>query len=584
MKLFWVRVPPPLENAVAACRRHFVVAASFSALINILYLAPTIYMMQVYDRVVPTGGVFTLIWITGIVALAIGTLAALDAIRLRLMTRASLRLNRILASDILDRLMARTKVDQGDTSTKQAMREFDVLRQALGGQASIALFDVPWTPLYVLVAFIIHPLLGLLVVAAGLILVSLAIANQRSTSAASKRALVASASSYAAQEAAMTKSEVIRALGMRKAFVIRQIDDRSEGLAANAEAQFVGSRYTALVKFFRMFLQSLALGVGAWLAVRGQISVGAIIAASVLLSRALQPVEQLVNVWPSVVQARHALTNLNRLFLDSAPSSEKYTLLPEPTGYLELDRVMVRSPDGSGLLLKGISTWVSPGEILGVVGPSGAGKTTLARVVARALVPDAGDVRIDEASFSDWDPEELARHIGYLPQDSSLMPGTIGENISRFAAATTTAAKHDEIDRETVRAAQMAGVHEMILHMPNGYNAVIGEGGRGLSAGQAQRIALARALYGDPKLLVLDEPNSALDAEGEEAFCRAIAAAKLRGAAIVIVAHRSSILKNADRLLVLNDGAVAHQGERDEVMEALNARVAAPNVVNMKGR
>ena len=240
MKLFWVRVPPPLENAVAACRRHFVVAASFSALINILYLAPTIYMMQVYDRVVPTGGVFTLIWITGIVALAIGTLAALDAIRLRLMTRASLRLNRILASDILDRLMARTKVDQGDTSTKQAMREFDVLRQALGGQASIALFDVPWTPLYVLVAFIIHPLLGLLVVAAGLILVSLAIANQRSTSAASKRALVASASSYAAQEAAMTKSEVIRALGMRKAFVIRQIDDRSEGLAANAEAQFVG--------------------------------------------------------------------------------------------------------------------------------------------------------------------------------------------------------------------------------------------------------------------------------------------------------------------------------------------------------
>jgi ATP-binding cassette subfamily C protein len=558
-----------------------MVAAGFSALINILYLAPTIYMMQVYDRVVPTNGIFTLLWITMIVALAIGTLAALDAVRSRLMARASLRLNRLLAGEILDRLMARPKIDTGDASTAQAMREFDALRQALGGPAAIALFDVPWTPLYVLVAFVIHPILGLLVIAAGFILVGLALANERSTKAAASRALGASASSYSAQEAAMAKSEVVRALGMRRAFVARQIAGRSEGLAANAEVQFVSGRYTALVKFFRMFLQSLALGVGAWLAVEGQISVGAIIAASVLLSRALQPVEQLVNVWSSVTQARHALASLSILFENTDSSRGKYTLLPDPEGYIELDRVMVRGPEGT-MLLKGISTGLSPGEVLGVIGPSGAGKTTLARVVSGALAPDAGDVRIDEASFYDWDPELLARHIGYVPQDSSLLPGTIGENISRFAVAA--GGDPDQVDRDIVRAAQMGGVHEMILHLTGGYSAQIGEMGRGLSAGQAQRVALARALYGDPKLLVLDEPNSALDAEGEEAFCRAISAAKMRGAAIMIIAHRAAILKDADRLLVLQDGAVAHQGPRDTVMAELNARIASPNVVNMKGR
>jgi PrtD family type I secretion system ABC transporter len=582
LRLFWLPVPQPLEEAFKACRPHFGAAALFSAFVNILFLAPTIYMMQVYDRVVPTQGVLTLVWLTIVVALAIGALSALDAMRNRIMMRAGLRFNRYLAGEILDRLMVRRRVGPNDPSTAQAMREFDAFRQAVAGPAAMALFDVPWTPLYLIVAFMIHPVLAGLILTGGAVLIALATVNARHSRRSTAQGLKSTAAAYAAQDATLARSEVVRALGMRRALVKRQLDDRKEGLAAGAESQTTTIEYTALVKFVRMVLQSLSLGVAAWLAVKGEISVGAIIAGSVLLSRALQPIEQLVGVWPTIAQARHAIDTLNSLFESTDSLVRKPLSLPAPVGYLELANISVRHPEGTGFLLRGATLRLMPGEVLGLIGPSGAGKTTLARVAAGALQPDGGDVRIDEANFNDWDPEQLARHIGYLPQDSALLPGTIAENISRFATSADPAS--DDVDEKVVRAAVEAGVHELILHLPGGYNARIGDGGGGLSGGQAQRIALARALYGEPKVLILDEPSSALDADGENALRAAIEGAKKRGAATLIVAHRASILRDVDRLAVLNAGVIEHQGPRQEVLNELQGSRGDPNVVNMRGR
>ncbi|MFK0298799.1 type I secretion system permease/ATPase [Brevundimonas sp. NPDC090276] len=582
MKIVLGDIPKPFDNALKACRSYFWLAAFFSALVNILYLAPTIYMMQVYDRVVPTSGVLTLLWLTVLVCIALATLAALDAMRSRIMTRAALRLDGLLAGEILDRLMIRKRLMPGEPSTAQAMRDFDSLRTALAGPAAIALMDVPWTPIYLLVAFMIHPLLGGLIIAGGCVLTGLALANANSTRKGAQESHRATANAHAAHDAAVGMSEVVRALGMRRAMVSRQLETRTQALEGGVDAQLTGSRYNALVKFTRMALQSLALGAAAWLAVSGQISVGAIIAGSVLLSRALQPIEQTVGVWPTIVQARQAVGVLKTLLTNTEPLVRDTLILPPPEGYVELANVSVRNPEGTTYLLHSVSLWLVPGDILGVIGPSGAGKSTLSRVVAGALSPDGGHVRIDEASYADWDPEALARHIGYLPQDSGLMAGTIGENISRFAADLD--ADQETIDRQVVAAAEKAGAHQMILHLPGGYNAMLGPGGKGLSGGQAQRIALARALYGDPRILILDEPSAALDAEGELALRNAMDAAKARGAAILIVAHRSSVLRNVDRLAVLNSGTIERQGPQAEVRAALAAVGAGDNVVNMKPR
>ena len=581
MRLFWMNVPKPLEAAVGACRSHFVLAAGLSALVNILYLAPTIYMMQVYDRVVPTGGVQTLFWITVIVGLAIATLTALDGVRTRVLMRAGLRLNRLLSAQILDRLMARTRSVPGAPSTAQAMQEFDGLRQALGGPAVTALFDAPWTPLYFAVAFLIHPVLGILVLVAGGILVAIAVTNERSNRAGGQAAAHANGAAYRAQEAATRNAELIRALGMRQAVVARLGFHRHNGLTESSKLQFSGARYNVAVKFVRMFMQSVALGAGALLAVKGEISVGAIIAASVLLSRALQPLEQIVAQWPTLTNSRRALATLDQLFAETDAATASQILLPDPKGRLELVSVAVRDPRGDAFILKNIALSLAPGEILGVIGPSGAGKSTLARVAAGALLPDLGDVRIDDAKVTDWDSERLARHIGYVPQNCGLMPGSVRENISRFAYAH--AKDQETIDADVVEAAVMAGVHELILRLASGYDTEIGDGGHQLSGGEAQRVCLARALYRRPSLLILDEPNAALDADGEAALERAIEAARARGAAIMLVAHRGSLLAKADTLLILSEGSVVRHGPAGEVMTLLRS-AARPNVVPIHER
>ena len=547
----------------------------FSALVNLLYLAPTLYMLQVYDRVVPTGGLTTLGLITAVAVFALACLAILDWLRGRLLLRAGLRLDRMLSSRILARVVDIQARSVGQAPGSQALREFDNVRTAVSGPGALALFDAPWTPLYLGCCFLLHPAIGLLTLVGGLILFTLAWRNERDSRPRLAKAIQSNAAAYAAQESVAGQAEVVRALGMRGSSIARQIDQRRGAVAQQADAQLTGGKYSGAIKFVRLVLQSAALGLAAYLVVKGEMSAGSIIAASVLLSRAVAPVELLVGAWPGLVQARSSWNTLVELFAKTAAQDRSRTALPPPAGRLRLEGVTVRLPDTETAQLRHAVLGLEPGQTLGVIGASGSGKTTLARVIAGALVPTAGDVRLDGAEYGARDGDELARFIGYMPQSPSLFAGSIKDNISRFSSATGLEAA--EVDRTAVAAAIAAGAHEMILRLPHGYDTALGPYGAGVSAGQAQRIALARALYGDPCLLVLDEPNSNLDQEGETALMAAILGAATRGAAVVVVAHRAGVLARVDRLLVMRDGAVQLEGPREEVLARL--REAPPAMV-----
>lgn len=581
MRLFGVQVPSALDGAVRACRDHFRLAAMLSAIVNILYLAPTIYMMQIYDRVIPTGGVITLLWLTVVVAFALATLALLDALRVRVMLRASLRLDNRLATAILDHAMARPATLRADARPEQAMREFDALRLAVAGTPAIALFDIPWTPIYILVAFLVHPAIGGLAIVASILLLAITFANERANRAAGAVALQAMSVAYVAQERIAQRSETVRALGMRRAVIARLLAERDRALRLSTTQQFANGKYTSLAKFVRLLLQSIALGLGAWLAVMQQISIGSVIAASVLISRALQPIEALVGSWAAIGQARQAIASLGSILPDGLAASHATAPfdLPAPRGILSVKDVAVDAPDASSRpLLDNISFDVRAGEFVGIIGPSGAGKSLLARVLAGAVLPDRGIVRIDGADCLDWDAEKLALHIGYLPQDPGLLPGTIAENISRFAVARGEAP--GIVTQAVLAATQCAGIHELILALPGGYDRRIGWGAEELSAGQRQRIALARAVYGDPALLILDEPNSALDADGEAALLHAIATVRARQGTVLMVTHRAPLLATASRLLLLVNGSISMFGAYKQVIEALQRPVSKPVLAN----
>jgi ATP-binding cassette subfamily C protein len=559
MKIAGIELPKDMAEAAQACRPHFVAGAIFSLFINLLFLAPAIYMLQVYDRVVATGGKMTLLFITIALAIGLMALAALDAIRNRLLVRASMRLDALLAPKILKRMMARNS-----SAAVQAMRDFDTIRQAIGSPVAGALFDVPWFPLFLLVAFLLHFWIGVLATIASIVLFFVAWRNQRATAETMQVATQAMASSQAAAQTVALNNDTVRALGMVGSMVHRQLEQRAFGLTRLADAQFTGGRYSATSRFLRLFVQSAALGLGALLAIAGYISSGAIVAASILLSRALQPVEAVISGWPTLTSAHAALRRLADV-MAGVPAERIYTRLPEPAGRVEIDQVGLRGPDGRPILF-GVSFDVSPGEMLGIIGPSGAGKTTLAKILAGAIPAEAGTVRLDGAQYADWEPDALARHIGYLPQEPSLFEGTIKQNISRFCDGSDG----EDVDALAVAAAKSAGVHDLILKLPKGYDTPLGPLGNGLSSGQAQRVALARALYGNPVLLIFDEPNAFLDSDGEAALLRSLAGALNRGAAVVMIAHRRSILAGAKRLLVLEGGRPKLLGPSQEVAARLS--------------
>jgi ATP-binding cassette subfamily C protein len=561
MRLLGIELPKALADALRQCRQHFVAAAVFSLLINVLYLAPTLYMLQVYDRVVPTGGTTTLLFVTLALALALLSLSGLDMVRGRLLVRASERLDALLAPRILEQMMTT------DTAgTVQAMRDFDAIRSAMATPVIAAMFDAPWTPVFLLAAFLLHFWIGLMAVVSAIVLVMFAWSNQRATQARMEVATTAIASAQNAQQAAAMHGATIRGLGMAKAMVARQLDRRRIAMTNMVDAQLVGGRLAATSKFFRMFVQSAALGLGALLAIAGDISAGAIIASSILLSRALQPIESMIAGWSSLATARAAVHRLSDV-LGNLDEQRVHTALPEPKGRIEVDGVGVRGADGRPILM-GVSFRAHPGKILGIIGPNGSGKSTLGRVLVGALTPTIGTVRIDGAQFSDWDRDDLGRHLGYMPQEPSLFEGTIKENIARFARPLTV----DDVrtvDEAVIQAATEAGVHQLILQLPDGYETRLGLLGAGLSLGQAQRIALARALYGSPAVLVLDEPNAFLDTVGEAALVAAVTSARKRGATVVVIAHRRSMVDIADDLLVIEEGRPKLMGPSASVVQRL---------------
>ncbi len=564
MRLAGIELPRLVKDALADCRQHFVAAAAFSLLINLLYLAPTIYMLQVYDRVVPTGGKTTLLFITVALALALLTLSMLDMVRNRLLVRASQRIDALIAPRLLRQMMA---ADSG--AAAQAMRDFDTVRTAMASPAVAAIFDVPWTPVFLAVAFMLHFWIGIMAIVSAALLISLAWANQNATQRKMEIATSAMAAAHNSQQATAVHGTTVKGLGMTGAMVDRQLGHRRVALANMLSAQFAGSRLTASSRFFRLFVQSAALGLGAILALAGDISAGAIIASSVLLSRALQPIESIIGAWSSLASARAAMRRLSQA-LETVDEQRIYTILPEPEGVLEVEDVSLRGRDGRPILL-GVSLRAEPGKILGIIGPSGSGKTTLGKIMIGAMQPTVGTIRIDGARITDWDQDELGSHFGYMPQEPSLFEGTLKENISRFERVRSDG-HAKEIDEAVIKAAKEAGVHELILQLPKGYDSPLGLMGAGLSAGQAQRVALARALYGEPRVLMLDEPNAFLDQAGEAALVMAMAKARARGATVIIIAHRRGILSAADHLLVLDSGRPRMLGAAEEVA----ARLAGP--------
>jgi ATP-binding cassette subfamily C protein len=549
----------------------------FSATLNLLFLAPSLYMLQVYDRVLTSGGLLTLVYLSAVLLASLASLAFLDGVRMRLLTTMAKRFDRLLAPHVLMAALQR----EGRQAAGQAhvLREFDTLRGAVSGQPAIAAVDAPWTPLYIAVCYLIHPWIGMLALGGGVALVIIAFVNQQSIRRAMRANDQATGAMYSMQLADSAQGETARALGMQGALVHRQLEARETLSEAMSKAGGANALYSATTRFTRLALQSASLGLGAYLALQQEISAGGIIAASILTARAYAPIELIVGAWRQFEQGSQAYRVLKEV-LKTQNAPREFTTLPEPSGALSVEGVSMRSPAGDRLLLSGASFRVDAGEIVGVVGPSGAGKTTLMRVIAGAVTPDQGAVRLDGAKLTDWAPDSLGPCIGYLPQDVGLFAGTVSENISRFDGRLG----YDpaDVDRAVIDAAKAAGVHEMILSMPRGYDTEIAAGGRGVSAGQAQRVALARALYGDPILIVLDEPNAHLDADGEIALINALKAARERGATCIVVAHRAGFMNIADKLMVVQDGRIEAFGPRDQIAAKL-APAGRPVMVTSAG-
>lgn len=554
----------PLARALRRCRSYLGAVAAFSAALNVLSLTPTIYMMQVYDRVLGSGSVATLIALSLICAAGIATQMALDWLRARILVRMTARFDRELAGEMMWSLLSQPGLARVERA--EGMRRFDVLRQGLGGYGVTALFDLPWVPVFLIVSFIIHPAIGALSVAGGLLLLAVAWLNERATHPRQTAAAEAAAIAYGNQGHIASYADEIRAMGMRDQMVVRHLRERAGMTETQLGASLTASGFSSLTKFLRMLLQSGALALGGFLAVRGAISPGAVFAAGLLFARSVAPIESVVASWKSLGETWDAYRKINLLLLEETPKER--TRLPDPIGKIAVENITVLTPQNDRIALSGVSFTIDAGEQIGLVGLSGAGKSTLLRVLAGALYPRSGAIRFDGAAYADWDPNQIARAIGYLPQEFVLFPGTVKENISRFDAELRPS---DLIDEDVVAAARDVGVHDMILRLPQGYDTRIGHGGVGLSAGQTQRIALARAVYGRPKILILDEPNAHLDKDAEFQFIELLSEMRRRGTTVIIAAHNPDVLATIDRLVVIENGRVARIGTINQTGQRMPA-------------
>ena len=544
-------------SALRDCRTAFIGVGIASALVNILYLTGSFFMLEVYDRVLPSRSIPSLIALCLLALLLYGFQGVFELIRGRMLVRIAGALDESLSGRIYRALIkAPLKLKmQGDGL--QGLRDFDQVRSFLSGTGPSALFDLPWLPFYVSICFLFHPVIGMVAVAGGMILTLLTYLTNRGTQMPAKKAAEAGGYRNAFAQASQRNAEVVQAMGMSGRMTERWERRNAEYRDENRRTSDIGNGYGAMSKVFRMALQSGVLAAGAVLVMKGQASPGIIIAGSILTARALAPVELAIGNWRGLVSARQSWQRLKEL-LKALPETETHLALSGPQERLSVEALASGPPAAQRLVVADVTFTMRAGSALGVIGPSASGKSSLARAIIGVWPAYRGSVRLDGAALDQWDSDALGKHVGYLPQDVELFAGTVAQNIARFAPNATSEA--------IVAAAKAARVNDLILRLPNGYDTEIGEGGMALSAGQRQRVALARALYCDPFLVVLDEPNSNLDAEGEQALSEAIMNLRTRGGIVVVIAHRPSALASVDFVLMMQEGRMQAFGPKEEVL------------------
>ena len=554
-------------QVLAGCRTYYLYALLFSVGINLLFLAPTLYMMQVYDRVLNTGNMATLLMLSLILLAALVCQGVLEVLRAQLLVRASVRIERVFWTRVMKILLDRC-AQAGNAGRSEAIRDLDTFRQFVTGTGFLSVLDVPWLPFYLLIIWMIHPLLLLASVGIALVLIVTALANEHMLRRPLAQAAYWSARNYEGTEAVLRNTEAILAMGMERAMLAHFEGERASILGWQSHASDISAVFAALTKFERMAAQSLMMAVGVWLACNQMISAGGMFAVLLLFGRALSPIEQVVGSWRQFVTAQGAYLRLNAL-LESAPVAPPPMPLMAPTGAISVER-LVLAPPGTGTMdgaiLKGLTFAIPAGQMVGVIGPSAAGKSSLARVLTGAWRPTAGTVRIDGADIRHWDRSELGQYVGYLPQDVDLFAGSVRQNIARFTEAPA---------EMVIDAAVRANVHDMILRLPRGYDTELTPSGGILSGGQRQRLGLARAIFGNPRLVVLDEPNSNLDHDGEQALLAALAGLKAQGVTVIVIAHKPSLLGSVDLLLVMRNGMIEGYGPRQEI----SAQYTKPKLV-----
>jgi PrtD family type I secretion system ABC transporter len=560
-------VHPDLAEALRDCRRAFASVALFSGVVNLLMLAGPLYMLQVYDRVLNSRSVPTLVALSLLLVGAYAFQGALDLIRSRVVVRSAAVLDQRLALAVHGAVIRLAIALPQRGEAPQPVRDLDQIRAFLTGAGPIAIVDLPWVPAFLLICFLIHPWLGVAATVGGVLLFTMTLLTERASRDPARVAAREAGTRLVMVEANRRSGESIVAMGMAGALAQRWSAINSRYITANARLSDVAGSFGSVSKVLRLLLQSMMLGLGAYLVIRQELTAGAMIAASIMMGRALAPIETAIANWRAFVAARQSIGRLSEALSRAAPTRAT-TTLPRPERSLDVEQVTVVAPGGNTPIVAGARFGLKSGEVLGIIGPSGAGKSSLVRTLVGVWRPAKGSVRLDGATLDHWDPELLGQHVGFVSQTVELFDGTITENIARMSVAPDPDA--------VLRAARAAGAHDMILRLPAGYDTRIGEGGAMLSGGQRQRVALARALHGDPFLVVLDEPNSNLDNEGDAALHQAILGLKSRGAIVVLIAHRPSALAVCDRILVLANGAQQDFGPRDEILRKIVRRPAAP--------
>jgi PrtD family type I secretion system ABC transporter len=548
---------------VARLRPFVLLAGVASLLLNLALLMPSIYMTQVFDRVFSSRSVETLVMLSALALLALALGFCMDVVRARALAWSGRAIDRRLSPSALAGVL-RDAAGVGGRANTDVLRDIAQLRTFLSGTGIHAMFDAPWLPIYVLVIGLMHPALGAAAAIGAVLLIALGVLTERLTRAHAERALQRSRDTTKHAEALTRNAEIIIGMGMTRAAVASWESRHQELLDAQARLGAVTARLSATARMTRQALQIVMLGLGAWLVIDAHASPGIMVAATILLGRALQPVEQLIAGWKVLVEARGAWGRLSDR--PTGQADDMSLALPAPAGQLELERLIFSVAPGRPPLIKGVGFTLEAGESLGIIGPSASGKTTLIRLILGIWKPQAGVVRLDGADISRWDRDALGSHIGYLPQDVELFAGSVAQNIARLGPVDS---------EQVVQAAKLAHAHEMILRLPDGYDTQIGEAGGILSGGQRQRIAFARALYGNPQLVVLDEPNANLDAQGETALGAALAELKARGVTTIMVGHRPALMSQLDKLAALKDGALEAFGPAPKVLQALRV-VATP--------